>query len=139
MPVATTQRVENNTADSLERRFDEQLESNINKYAGAGVEEIDQRLRELDSEWNIERIIEIEAPTMIGLGAVLGATVSRSWFALSAMAASMVILHNMQGWYPMLPLFRRLGIRTQNEIEQERSALRALRGDYRAYQSQTRH
>lgn len=139
MPVATTQRVENNTADSLERRFDEQLESNINKYAGAGVEEIDQRLRELDSEWNIERIIEIEAPTMIGLGAVLGAAVNRSWFALSAMAASMVILHNMQGWYPMLPLFRRLGIRTQNEIEQERSALRALRGDYRAYQSQTRH
>jgi hypothetical protein len=29
-----------------------------------------------------------------------------------------------------VPLFRRLGIRTQSEIELERHALKALRGDY---------
>ena len=33
-------------------------------------------------------------------------------------------------WCPPLPLVRRLGIRTLAEIEQERHALKALRGDY---------
>lgn len=139
MPVATTNRVEINTRDSLSAEFQEQIKANIAKYSGASRAEIDQRLHALDREWSVERIIEMEAPTMISLGAVLGATVNRNWFALSAMAASMVILHNTQGWYPLLPLFRRLGVRSQNEIEQERSALRALRGDHKPFQTSTTH
>ncbi len=137
MPVATTNRVETNTSGSLDTEFQRQLRENISRYANATPAEIEQRLEELDKEWNIERVIEIEAPTMIGLGAILGATLNRSWFMLSAVAASMVILHNTQGWYPLIPVFRRLGLRSQNEIEQERSALRALRGDHKDYQPTT--
>jgi hypothetical protein len=100
-------------------------------------------LRELDSEWNIERVIEVEAPTMISLGAALGFLAGRKWFSLSAMAASMVVLHNLQGWYPLLPLLlpllRKLGVRTQPEIEQERMALKVLRGDHQAYQPHAIH
>lgn len=76
---------------------------------------------------------------MIALGIALGVLNNRKWFAVSAMAASMVLLHNVQGWYPLLPLFRRMGIRTQQEIEQERMALRALRGDHETYQPQSVH
>jgi hypothetical protein len=36
----------------------------------------------------------------------------------------------VSGWYPLMPLFRRLGIRTAREIERERYALKALRGDF---------
>ncbi|MCA9457611.1 MAG: hypothetical protein KC587_13175, partial [Nitrospira sp.] len=39
--------------------------------------------------------------------------------------------HAIQGWCPPVPLFRRMGIRTTHEIQQERHALKALRGDYR--------
>lgn len=139
MTVATTNRVEINTSGTLGAEFQRQLKANLARYADASTAEIDQRLAALDREWSIERFIELEAPTMIGLGAILGVTFKRGWFALSALAASMVILHNTQGWYPLLPLFRRLGVRSQNEIEQERSALRALRGDHKLIQSKPTH
>jgi hypothetical protein len=34
-------------------------------------------------------------------------------------------------WCPPIPIFCRFGIRTQTEIEQERYALQALRGDFK--------
>jgi hypothetical protein len=139
MSVTTTNRVEMNTSGSLNTEFQKQLEANVAKYANATRAELDARLAELDKEWSVERLIEVEAPSMIGLGAILGAAFNRKWFALSALAASMVILHNTQGWYPLLPLFRRLGVRSQNEIEQERSALRALRGDHQSFSSTPLH
>lgn len=102
---------------------------NLSRFADASPQQIDQRLRELDREWNTERMIETEAPLTVALGAVLGLVHDRRWFALSATAAGM-LLHNLQGWYPLLPVLRRLGVRSQNEIEQESSALRALRSGH---------
>jgi len=43
---------------------------------------------------------------------------------------SFCLQHALQGWCPPLTLFRRLGIRTQREIDDERTALKALRGDF---------
>jgi hypothetical protein len=34
-----------------------------------------------------------------------------------------VLQHAMQGWCPPVPLLRRLGIRTRNEIDREKYAL----------------
>ena len=41
-------------------------------------------------------------------------------------------LHAATGWYPLLPVFRRLGFRSAREIAGERYALKALRGDFHA-------
>ena len=38
--------------------------------------------------------------------------------------------HAVQGWCPPIPILRRLGFRTSYEIEEERAALKALRGDF---------
>ncbi|MGV3742468.1 MAG: hypothetical protein ACO1NO_09195 [Burkholderiaceae bacterium] len=135
----TTQRVEINTSPAVNQKFDEQLQENLSRYLDADRATIDRRLAELDREWNVERFIETEAPLMIGLGIALGMTRGRKWFGLSAMAASMVILHGVQGWYPLLPIFRRLGVRSQNEIEEERTALRVLRGDHEVYRTTNYH
>lgn len=132
--ISTKQRVESNTSDTVNQQIEAKTRDSVSKLTGAGSTEINQRLRALDREWDVERLIEVEAPLMVGLGIALGLANNRKWFGLSAIAASMVILHSFQGWYPLLPIFRRLGIRSQNEIEQERIALRALRGDYEAYQ-----
>ncbi|HET9942578.1 MAG TPA: hypothetical protein VFR05_04515, partial [Terriglobia bacterium] len=43
-----------------------------------------------------------------------------------------LLQHAVQGWCPPVPLFRRLGIRTQREIDEERYALKAMRGDFLA-------
>lgn len=133
MPATTTERVRNNTAPAQREQFEQQLRRNIAHYMTADKHQIDQRLAELDREWNVERMIEVEAPIMIGLGALLGLTRSPKWFGLSVFAAGMVIVHNTQGWYPLLRIFQRMGIRSQQHIEEERSALRVLRNDHQAY------
>jgi hypothetical protein len=45
--------------------------------------------------------------------------------------AGFLLQHAVQGWCPPVPLFRRLGFRTAAEIDYERYALKALRGDFR--------
>ncbi len=91
---------------------------------------IESRLNELNHEWDIERTLEANAATIALAGMVLGATVDRRFFALPAVVAGFLLQHALQGWCPPLPVFRRLGIRTQAEIERERYALKALRGDF---------
>ena len=66
---------------------------------------------------------------LVGLG--LGTFVDRRFYLLPAAVAGFLLQHAVQGWCPPLPVFRRLGVRTAYEIEEERYALKALRGDFR--------
>jgi hypothetical protein len=129
MVNATTERVPLNTADHVNERVRHDTEKRIEFYM-TRPELIDQRLAELDREWDVERLIEIEAPTMSITGLLLGMAVSRKWLMVPLFAQSMMFLHAVQGWYPLLPLFRRMGIRTEREIAIERYALKAIRGDF---------
>lgn len=115
----------------MNHQFEERLKESISEYVGADRHAIDQRLLELDSEWNIERLIETRAPLMIAFGIGLGLAYDKKWFALPLLAASMVVLHNLQDWCPPLAALRRLGFRTAKEINEERFALKSLRGDFR--------
>lgn len=126
---ATTERVRLNTEDAVNARIHSMTKRRIAFYV-EHPELIEQRLAELDEEWDIERLIETEAPTMTTMGMVLGALFGRKWLVLPLFAQSMVFLHAVQGWYPLLPLFRRMGFRTPKEIAIERYALKALRGDF---------
>jgi hypothetical protein len=127
---STTERVPQHTSDSVNEAIRRQTEENIARYAQAGPEAIDRRLEELDREWDIERTLEANAASasLIGLG--LGAFVDKRFFLLPAVVAGFLLQHAVQGWCPPLPIFRRLGIRTQREIDHERYALKALRGDF---------
>ena len=87
------------------------------------------RLAELDREWDIERILEANASTL-AFGVLLGSTVDRRWLALPALVTAFLFQHAVQGWCPPLPVLRRMGFRTADEINQERFALKALRGDF---------
>ena len=126
----TTRRVPLNTPADVNERIRMDTEKRIAFY-GAHPELIDQRLAELDREWDVERLIETEAPSMTLTGLVMGLAFSRKWLIIPLFAQSMVFLHAVQGWYPLLPLFRRMGFRTEREIAIERYALKAIRGDFR--------
>lgn len=127
--MATVGRVRRLTAEGVNTKLRLQAETRVAYYA-SHPEEIDYRLRELDEEWDLERAIEMEAAATILTGFFLGATVSRKWFVLPVFASAMLLLHNLHGGYPLLPLLRRLGVRTPEEIAQERYALKAIRGDF---------
>ena len=68
--------------------------------------------------------------TMTFTGMLVSMAAGRKWLALPIFAQGMVLLHSLQGFYPLLPLFRRIGLRTEQEIGAERYALKALRGDF---------
>lgn len=127
--VATVERVRRLTLEGENARLEGEAEARVAYYA-CHPEEIESRLRELDQEWDIERAVELEAATTVLAGFFLGVTVSRKWFLLPVLAGSMLLLHNLHGSYPLLPLFRRLGFRTASEIARERYALKAIRGDF---------
>jgi hypothetical protein len=86
---------------------------------------------ELDAEWDIERMLEANAATVSLVGLTLGATIDHRWFMLPAVVAGFLLQHAVQGWCPPVPLLRRVGFRTPTEIDYERYALKALRGDFR--------
>lgn len=81
-------------------------------------------------KWNTDRFIEIEAATVGLTGLALGVLARPAFLAVTAVAAGAVFVHATQGWYPWLPVLRRLGLRTAREIARERYALKALRGDF---------
>jgi len=130
MLSATTERVLVNTPEHVNEQIRRQTQANITYYASR-PQEIEQRLIELEREWDVERLIETESASVILLGILLGAGAGRKWLLMSVFAAAMLIVHNLHGWYPLLPLLRRLGVRTQEEIAYERYQLKALRGDFR--------
>ena len=130
MLPTTTERVAEHTSDCVNQMIRERLEQSIEFYRGMPGEEIERRLLELDQEWDIERAIEANASTLALVGLGLGATVDKRFFVLPAVIATFLLQHALQGWCPPIPVLRRLGFRTQSEIEQERYALKALRGDF---------
>ena len=71
------------------------------------------------------------APTFTLIGMGLGLTRHRVWFLLPLVVQSFFLQHALQGWCPPIPILRRMGVRTCAEIDQERYALKALRGDFR--------
>lgn len=126
---STTERVPQQTDPAINERITQQTEANVEAYS-ADRRLIDVRLEELDGEWDIERILEANAAAVSLIGLTLARFVSRRWFLLPAAVAAFLLQHAVQGWCPPVPLFRRLGIRTQREIDEERYALKAMRGDF---------
>ncbi len=107
------------TAASVLQRIDEDTEARLQTYAAAGPEAIAGRVAELDQESDIDRAVELEASLMGLMGLGLGALVRRGFLAAPALVGAAVFLHAAVGWYALLPLFRRLGLRTSREIARE--------------------
>jgi fatty acid desaturase len=130
MTLPTTRdRVPNNTSNEVNRQIETDTEARVRR-ALANPARIDRRIRELEEEWDIERAIEMNASALAFLGTVLGFFLHPYWLALTALVTAFLFQHALQGWCPPVPILRRMGFRTSYEIEEERQALKAVRGDY---------
>jgi hypothetical protein len=123
-------RVRDNTSPQVLEEIDAEIEANIELYKSWPRSRLDSRIRELEQEWDIERVLQTNASAVALTGLCLGTTVNRKWLLLTGAVLGFLMQHAVQGWCPPVPLFRRLGIRTKGEIDREISALRALRGDF---------
>jgi hypothetical protein len=130
MVALSATRVPDNTERAVNRAIAAETAERL-RYYERHPERIPERLAALDAEWDIERTLEANASTLALAGVVLAAVADRRWLALSAGVTAFLLQHAVQGWCPPLPVLRRLGFRTVHEIERERYALRAIRGDFR--------
>ncbi len=130
MLPATNQRVAQHTAESINREIALQIRDRVEYYSTRSPQEISSRIHELDHEWDIERALECNASAIAFSGVILSATVHKRWLILPGLVTGFLFQHALQGWCPPLPLLRRMGFRTSAEINEERYALKALRGDF---------
>jgi hypothetical protein len=130
MLPASTERVSGHTDQAVNERIEQGIRAETQSAVAEGPAGIDRRLSALEHQWDIERAIEANASSLLLLGLALGVFVNRRWLLLPAAVAAFLLQHALQGWCPPVPILRRLGFRTQSEIERERFALKALRGDF---------
>lgn len=125
MLPSTTDRVPRHTSPKINERIARQTEATLARVRAAGPQAIQTRLGELDREWDIERAIEANAASIAFVGIGLGAFVNPWFLLLPATVCAFLLQHSLQGWCPPVPILRRLGFRTQTEIEAERHELLA--------------
>lgn len=127
---ATATRVAHATDRRLNDEIRARADASVQHLEGATDAQIDERLADLNAEWDVERVLQVNASSLVVLGVALGAGVDRRFLLLPAAVFSFLLQHALQGWCPPLPVLRRLGVRTTREIGRERLALKALRGDF---------
>ena len=130
MSMNELDRVRAHTAMEVLEKIDQRIEENIQSYATQSKGAISARIDELDREWDIERLLETNASALAFTGLTLGITVNKKWFLLTGGVLAFLFQHAVQGWCPPIPLLRRAGVRTRSEIDREKFALKALRGDF---------
>jgi hypothetical protein len=124
------ERVRKNTTDKVNRTIDDKIIEGISHYASLGDASITKRIKKLEKEWDTERILEVNMPIVAMIGLALGIFVSKWWFIFPTLVLLFFLQHAIQGWCPPLPIFRKLGYRTKEEINKEKYALKLLRGDF---------
>jgi len=127
--TAATDRVRSHTAQEILRRIDDQTRASLLQCAEKDSPRIAERMGALEREWDTDRALETEAATLGLVGLALGVLVRPVFLAIPVVVAANVLLHASTGRYPLMPLFRRLRLRTAREIARERYAIKALRGD----------
>lgn len=130
MPPKTPQRVPQHTQEHINERIQRDIRRSVTHYARCNGDAIDERLAELDEEWDIERALEFNAATLATSAITMGLFGRKRWFLFAGAVTAFLAQHALQGWCPPVPILRRLGFRTAREIDQERYALKALRGDF---------
>lgn len=123
-------RVREHTGRDVLADIDDAMRDRVFDLAGASDAAISARLEALDREWDIERYLETLAPSFALTGIALSLVGGRKWLLLPAAVLGFFLQHALQGWCPPLAILRRRGVRTRREIEEERYALKALRGDF---------
>ncbi|MBY0230509.1 MAG: hypothetical protein K2W96_14585 [Gemmataceae bacterium] len=107
------------------------LEARLHHVVEQGPAAIDERLIDLENEWSAGRATKVALALVIGAGLLLTFLVS-PWFAvLPALGAFCLVQYLYRRPCLMSQVVRRMGFRPMSEIDQERLALKALRGDFK--------
>ena len=129
-------RVREHTAAIVNSRIDTSTRSSIDDTIAHGRDAVVRRLSELDHEWDIDRALFVNFAVIgaftfsTGLYRFLSRPAGvffgkrrKGLLGLFGVQMAWQLIHGVIGWCPPVSVFRRLGFRTQREIESERHAL----------------
>lgn len=77
-------RVRRSTASSVNVEIDRKIDENIRHYSTLNSLEISRRIRQLDREWDVERVLEVNAASLALSGLALSFVANRKWLYLPA-------------------------------------------------------
>jgi hypothetical protein len=123
-------RVRAHSPEKFNDRIDRATQRRVLRAAGESKPALSRRLEQLDGEWDMERVLETNASALAFGGVLLGLLVNRKFLAIPCFVLPFLLLHAVQGWCPPVPMFRSRGVRTRKEIDTEKFAVKALRGDF---------
>ncbi len=110
----------------------ETLEQRLACIADAGPQAIEDRLAELESEWSAGRVTKVVIGILLVAGLALTALLNPWWLIMPAIGGVFLLqyLFSRTSW--LGKVFQEMGFRTSSEIDQEKMALKVLRGDFRS-------
>ncbi len=126
----TTKRICISTNQNVNYKIRNHTIRNINVYKNSSDKILSDNIEKLNSEWDIERIIELRAASLVIASTILGLKKNKNWFFLTGAAGAFLLQHSLQGWCPSLPILRRMGVRTAEEINNEKMVYKMLRKDF---------
>lgn len=127
---ATTQRVATYTSPDINEMIRSNTLENLICLKDADQEELTRRIRKLNYEWDAERFVEAKAAVCVMGCSLFGISKSKYWSFLTLIAGTFLLQHALLGWCPSAPVMRKMGIRTAEEINQEKIVLKTLRKDF---------
>jgi len=126
----TTHRVAAYTNPAVNEEIRRSTLENLSCLEDAEEEELTRRIRSLNSEWDTERFVEAKAALCIMGCSLFGIAKSKCWSFITLITATFLLQHALLGWCPSAPLMRKMGIRTAEEIGQEKLVLKMMRKDF---------
>lgn len=118
--------IRNRTSDRANQRIDRRTWESVQALESPSA--IRARLNDLDREWNVDRALMLNFAIVGAISAAMALRAARQgrvsgWQALLFTQLGFLAYHAVRRWCPPLPVFRRLGFRSDQEIAAERVAL----------------
>jgi hypothetical protein len=129
-------RVREHSPEKFNQRIDRATQRRVLRAGGESKPALSRRLNELDREWDMERVLETNASALALGGLLVGLFVNRKFLVIPCVVLPFLLQHATQGWCPPVPFLRSRGVRTRKEIDSEKFAVKALRGDFAAVDTQ---
>ncbi|XXF76055.1 hypothetical protein P2318_23750 [Myxococcaceae bacterium GXIMD 01537] len=122
--------VRSHTPAPLNRRIDDKVEACVRSMAQRDRAEMSRYLEKLDREWDLNRAVSVGAAGAAMAALLVAGREGHTLRGIAAVAAGLLLQHGLMGWGPLAELVRALGVRTRREIDLEKFAIKALRGDF---------
>lgn len=114
-----------------DRVSEERVRDHVRYYSSLGPEALSARIRELDAEWGLERALGVGLAGLGTFGLLMGLFGARAFRLLTWLSLPLLLAFSLGRWSPPEAVAARRGLRSRKEIEEERYALKAIRGDFR--------